>query len=114
MKYLFPIFQIVLIVLLILLVGVFVVVMFSENPKWIFDLLGVAEKGESKNEALKFLGISMGGILIALQALMSYRRANALEDTARAQADAANAQARNGRAGKSQRAHRAGAAAGTV
>ena len=40
MKYLFPIFQIVLIVLLILLVGVFVVVMFSENPKWIFDLLG--------------------------------------------------------------------------
>ena len=88
MKYLFPIFQIVLIVLLILLVGVFVVVMFSENPKWIFDLLGVAEKGESKNEALKFLGISMGGILIALQALMSYKRAKAMEDTAKSQADA--------------------------
>ena len=88
MKYLFPIFQIVLIVLLILLVGVFVVVMFSENPKWIFDLLGVAEKGESKYEALKFLGISMGGILIALQALMSYKRAKAMEKTAKSQADA--------------------------
>ena len=33
-----------------------------------------------KNETLKFLGISMGGILIALQALMSYRRAKAMED----------------------------------
>ncbi len=88
MKYLFSIFQIVLIVLLILLVVIFVVVMSSENPEWIFDLLGVAEKGESKNEALKFLGIGMGGILIALQALMSYKRAKAMEDTAQAQADA--------------------------
>ena len=88
MKYLFLVFQIVLIVLLILLVAIFVVVMFSENPEWIFDLLGVAEKGESKYEALKFLGIGMGGILIALQALMSYKRAKAMEDTAQAQADA--------------------------
>ena len=88
MKYLFLTFQIVLIVLLILLVVVFVVVMFSENPKWIFNLLGVAEKGESKYEALKFLGISMGGILIALQALMSYKRAKAMEKTAKSQADA--------------------------
>ena len=88
MKYLFSVFQIVLIVLLILLVAIFVVVMFSENPKWIFDLLGVAEKGEPKYEVLKFLGIGMGGILIALQALMSYKRAKAMEDTAQAQADA--------------------------
>ena len=88
MKYLFLVFQIVLIVLLILLVAIFVVVMFSENPKWIFDLLGVAEKGEPKYEVLKFLGIGMGGILVALQALMSYKRAKAMEDTAQAQADA--------------------------
>ena len=94
MKYLFLVFQIVLIVLLILLVAIFVVVMSSENPKWIFDLLGVAEKGEPKYEVLKFLGIGMGGILVALQALMSYKRAKAMEDTAQAQADAANAQAR--------------------
>ena len=88
MKYLFLIFQIVLIVLLILLVVVFVAVMSSENPEWIFDLLGVAEKGEPKYEVLKFLGIGMGGLLVALQALMSYKRAKAMEDTAQAQADA--------------------------
>ena len=88
MKYLFSVFQIVLIVLLILLVAIFVVVMSSENPKWIFDLLGLAKKGEPKYEALKFLGIGMGGILIALQALMSYKRAKAMEDTAQEQAKA--------------------------
>ena len=88
MKYLFSIFQIVLIVLLILLVVIFVVVMLSENPERIFNLLGTAKNGESKYETLKFLGIGMGGILIALQALMSYRRAKAMEDTAKSQADA--------------------------
>ena len=36
----------------------------------------------------------MGGLLVALQALMSYKRAKALEDTAETQADAAKAQAR--------------------
>ncbi len=92
--------QFLLIVLLIVLAVVFVVVMSSENPEWIFDLLGVAEKGEPnekgepKYEVLKFLGIGMGGVLVALQALMSYKRAKAMEDTAQAQADAANAQAR--------------------
>ena len=35
----------------------------------------------------------MGGVLIALQALMSYKRAKAMEQTAEAQADAAKAQA---------------------
>ena len=62
--------------------------MSSENPEWIFNLLGIAENGESKYEALKFLGIGMGGVLVALQALMSYKRAKAMEDTAQAQADA--------------------------
>ena len=78
---LFSIFQYTLIVLLVVLVVVFVVVMCSKNPEWIFGLLGIAEKGEPKHEALKFLGIGMGGILVALQALMSYKRAKALEDT---------------------------------
>ncbi len=82
-----------LIILLILLGIVFVVVMCFENPKRIFNLLGVSEKQQPKYEVLKFLGISMGGILIALQALMSYKRAQAMEETAKAQADAANAQA---------------------
>ncbi len=79
-----------LIFLLMLLAVGFVVVMFCE-PKWIFDRLGIPEK--EKNKALTFLGIGMGGILVALQALMSYKRARAMEDTAKAQANAANAQA---------------------
>ena len=90
---LFSISQTVLIVLIVVLVVVFVVVIFPENPEWIFNLLGVAEKGEPKYEALKFLGIGMGGVLVALQALMSYKRAKAMEQTAEAQADAAKAQA---------------------
>ena len=51
---------------------------------WTFELLGLS----SKSEVLKFIGIGMGGVLIALQALMSYKRAKAMEDTAKAQADA--------------------------
>ena len=82
--------QKILIVLLLLAFGAFVGVLVSEwTEKHISKLLGLCEK----NEALTFLGISMGGILVALQALMSYRRAKAMETTAEAQADAAKAQA---------------------
>ena len=91
---LFPIFQITLIVLLVFLVGVFVVVMCFEDPKRIFKLFGVSGSENPKYEVLKFLGITMGGLLVALQALMSYKRAKAMEDTAKTQAEAANAQAR--------------------
>ena len=90
---LFSIFQTALIGLLVVLVVVFVIVIFPEDPEWIFNLLGVAGTEHPKYEALKFLGIGMGGILIALQALMSYRRAKAMEKTSEAQADAAKAQA---------------------
>ena len=82
------IFQAILIVLLIVLAIGFVVVMVSENPEWSFKLFGVSGSENPKFEALKFLGIGMGGILVALQALMSYKRAKAMEDTAKAQADA--------------------------
>ena len=70
----------ILIFLLIALGVVFLVVMFPDCPKWIFNRLGIARTEEPKYEALKFLGIGMGGLLIALQALMSYRRAKAMED----------------------------------
>ena len=80
-----------LIVLLVLAFGAFVGVLFSEcAEKYISKLLGLS----GKNEALKFLGISMGGILIALQALMSYRRAKAMEKTANEQAKATEEQAK--------------------
>ena len=46
--------------------------------------LGLSEK----NEILTFLGLSMGGILLALQALISNTRARAMEDAAREQAKA--------------------------
>ena len=90
---LFAIFQTALIGLLVVLVVVFAVVMIPDCPKWIFNLLGIAGTEEPKYEALKFLGIGMGGVLVALQALMSYKRAKAMEQTAEAQADAARAQA---------------------
>ena len=85
--------QFLLIFLLIVLAVVFVAVLFSKSLEaCVLNSLGLEE--DAKYEALKFLGISMGGILVALQALMSYKRAKAMEDTAQAQADAANAQAR--------------------
>ena len=89
-KNLFSIFQTVLIVLLVVLVVVFVgVLSFESVEKHTSELLDLP----SKNETLKFLGIGMGGVLVALQALMSYKRAKAMEQTAEAQADAAKAQA---------------------
>ncbi len=78
-KNLFSIFQTALIGLLVVLVIVFLAVMFSDCPEWIFNLLGVSGE-KPKYEALKFLGIGMGGALVALQALMSYKRAKAMED----------------------------------
>ena len=80
-----------LIFLLALAFGAFVGVLFSEcAEKYISKLLGLSDK----NEGLKFLGISMGGILITLQALMSYRRAKAMEGTAESQAKATEEQAK--------------------
>lgn len=69
----------------------FLAVMFwkPNEEAWIFPLLGVTQKFE----ALKFLGIGMGGILLALQALASHTRAKAMEDTANAQAKATEQQA---------------------
>ena len=56
---------------------VFVAVMvFDCAERGILKLLGL----EEKSEALKFLGIGMGGILLVLQALASHKRAKAMED----------------------------------
>ena len=78
-------FEIALVILLGLLAVIFLIVMVWEGgEKCISELLGLY----SKSEVLKFIGIGMGGVLIALQALMSYKRAKAMEDTAKAHADA--------------------------
>ncbi len=90
--------------LLIFLFLLFLAVMFLETIEtWIFQLLGVSQK----SEALKFLGISMGGILLALQALASHKRAKAMEEAAKAQAEATGEQAKaNQNAEKGQRQER--------
>ena len=81
-----------LIALLVLAFGAFVGVLFCECIEtYISKLLGLSSK---KNETLKFLGIGMGSVLIALQALMSYKRAKAMEDTAESQARATEEQAK--------------------
>ena len=60
---------------------VFVAVMVSENSTGgIAALLGLSQK----SEILQFLGVSMEGLLIALQALAAHRRAQAMEETASA------------------------------
>ncbi len=80
-----------LVILLVILFVIFVSVMFLESvEKCLSGLLGLCEK----SEILKFLGIGMGGVLVALQAVASHRRAKAMEEAAKAQAGAANAQAR--------------------
>ena len=75
--------------LLFCLLAAFVGVMCSQNPTWAFKRLGEYDKFE----VLKFLGIGMGGILLALQALASHRRARAMETAATAQAIATMEQA---------------------
>ena len=88
---LFPIFQYSLVGAFVVLLATFLLVMVSDSVDgYVSPLFGL----DAKNETLTFLGIGMGGVLLALQALMSYKRAKALEDTANAQAEAAKAQAK--------------------
>lgn len=47
-----------------------------------------------KNDLLTFLGFSMGGILLAIRAVISNRRVGAIENTAKAQANVAEQQAK--------------------
>ena len=79
-----------LIVLLICLLAAFAGVMFAESPEWAFRLFGLSEKFR----ILNFLGVTMGGILLAIQAVLSYKRAKAMEDAANAQAGATAEQAK--------------------
>ena len=84
-----------LIILLGVLFAAFVAVMFNKNAEgYIGQLLGLSGDDGIKNEILIFLGLSMGGVLLALQALIANIRAKAMENAANAQADAATAQAR--------------------
>ena len=77
--------------LLVVLLAAFLAVMWGEGvEKYVAALLGLPRK----SDLLKFVGIAMGGILVALQALASHRRAKAMEESATAQAEAAREQAK--------------------
>ena len=70
-----------------------VVLFWPAAEKCIVQLLGIEYSEMPKYEALKFLGIGMGGVLLTMQAVIANKRAKAMENTAKAQADAAKAQA---------------------
>ena len=80
-----------LITFLGLLVIIFIAVMKCDPVKnSIGQLLGLTEK----NEILTFLGITMGGALLALQAVIADARAKAMQKAANAQARASSQQAK--------------------
>ena len=84
---------IILIVFLVLLFVIFLTVVICDDPQWIYLRLGVETESGKKSEALKFLGIGMGGAVLALQAVIANKRAKAMGEAADAQARAADAQA---------------------
>ena len=69
--------------LIVLLVTVLLAVAFWDW-QFMFRFLGLSEK----SEVLKYLGISVGGLVLMLQAVIANRRANAMQQTAEAQARA--------------------------
>ena len=85
-------------VILVFLGVVIFVVLFTPNPEWIYPFLGLSQENETfglspKNEALRFLGFSIGGTLLVLGAVIANKRATALDKTARAQVEAIQNQA---------------------
>ena len=79
----------VLVALLIGLLVVFLAVGGFDDPAWADRFFGPAEKFR----VLEFLGVAMGGVLLAIGAVIAHKRAVALEEAAKAQARAAEAQA---------------------
>ncbi len=61
-----------------ILLVIIVIVIFTPSPEWIYPFLGLSQK----NDVLRFLGFGIGGTLLALSAVISYKRAKAFEDTA--------------------------------
>ena len=78
-----------LVVMLAFLLAAFLVILFSDDPTWAYRLFGV----EEKFRILEFVGVAMGGMLLAVGAAIAHRRARAMERAAKAQAEAAKAHA---------------------
>ena len=77
-------FVVICVIALCIMLGFFVAVMACENPEWVFKLFGKHDKFE----ILKFLGVGMGGVLLAIGAVIANRRAKAMEVAAQEQAQA--------------------------
>ena len=84
----------ILVALLIGLIVVFLIVGVFD-PAWVYCFFG-AETGTGKFRILEFIGVGMGGVLLAIGATIAHRRARAMEDTAKAQVKA-NEGAEDGR-----------------
>ena len=85
----------VLAALVAVLIGLLVVFVWVGvfDSAWVHRFFGV-ETGTGKFRILEFIGVGMGGVLLAIGATIAHRRARAMEDAANAQAKAANAQAK--------------------
>ena len=81
--------QAALVVMLAFLLAAFLAILFSDDPTWAYRLFGV----EEKFRILEFVGVAMGGMLLAVGAAIAHRRARAMERAAKAQAEAAKAHA---------------------
>ena len=81
--------QAVLVVMLASLLAAFLAILFSDDPTWAYRFFGV----EEKFRILEFVGVAMGGMLLAVGAAIAHRRARATERAAKAQAEAAKAHA---------------------
>ena len=75
----------ILVALLVFLLAVFVIVGVSD-PAWVYCFLGMAE-GTEKFRILEFVGVGMGGVLLAIGATIANRRARAMEETNRGAED---------------------------
>ena len=71
-----------LLFLLFVLFIMFLAALISSNAaEWAAQLFGISKGGSAKRELLTFLGLSMGGVLLALQAFSANVRAKAMEET---------------------------------
>ena len=71
-----------LLLLLCVLFIIFLAALISNNAtEWAAQLFGISKEGSAKKELLTFLGLSMGGVLLALQAFSANMRAKAMEET---------------------------------
>ena len=79
--------------ILLALLGLLAVAFLVTGLGWVDIALFLGKEGSEKNAVLSFIGVAMGGTLLAINAVASHRRAKAMECAAKAQADGMKAQA---------------------